>query len=122
RIILLHGPVGSAKSTIVRLLKRGLEEYTRTPQGALYTFEWTLPKELHSISGGQEVFPCPMHEEPLRLVPMEWREEAFKKLDIWHNRFVPRVRGDLDPACRMIFRELMEYHGGDWSKVIQHIR
>src|SRR5215468_10333871 len=29
RVILLHGPVGSAKSTMVRLLKKGLEEYSR---------------------------------------------------------------------------------------------
>ncbi|HEX6243282.1 MAG TPA: serine protein kinase, partial [Polyangiales bacterium] len=29
RIILLHGPVGSSKSTIARLLKKGLEAYTR---------------------------------------------------------------------------------------------
>ena len=33
RVILLHGPVGSAKSTIARLLKRGLEEYSRTDAG-----------------------------------------------------------------------------------------
>ena len=30
RIILLHGPVGSAKSTIARQLKKGIEEYSRT--------------------------------------------------------------------------------------------
>src|SRR6267378_1790142 len=40
RVILLHGPVGSSKSTIARLLKKGLEQYSRTPDGALYTFEW----------------------------------------------------------------------------------
>src|SRR5919106_1475523 len=40
RVILLHGPVGSAKSTIVRLLKKGLEEYSRTPDGAMYTYTW----------------------------------------------------------------------------------
>ena len=40
RVLLLHGPVGSSKSTIVRLLKRGLERYSRTPEGALFTFEW----------------------------------------------------------------------------------
>ena len=44
RVILLHGPVGSSKSTIVRLLKKGLEEYSRTPEGALYTFAWVLEK------------------------------------------------------------------------------
>src|SRR5713226_8008711 len=45
RVILLHGPVGSSKSTIVRLLKRGLEEYSRTPDGALYTFMWALDRK-----------------------------------------------------------------------------
>ena len=40
RVLLLHGPVGSAKSTIVRLLKRGLEDYSRTPEGALYSYSW----------------------------------------------------------------------------------
>ena len=44
RIILLHGPVGSSKSTIARLLKKGLEHYSRTPEGALYTYEWRLPE------------------------------------------------------------------------------
>ena len=42
RILLLHGPVGSSKSTIVRLLKKGLEAYSRTPEGALYTYGWKL--------------------------------------------------------------------------------
>ena len=42
RILLLHGPVGSSKSTIARLLKKGMEAYTRTPEGALYSFSWLL--------------------------------------------------------------------------------
>src|SRR6187431_1374041 len=40
RVLLLHGPVGSSKSTITRLLKKGLENYSRTDAGALYTFGW----------------------------------------------------------------------------------
>src|SRR5678816_618130 len=44
RVILLHGPVGSAKSTIVRLIKKGLEAYSRSSDGCLYTFDWHLPK------------------------------------------------------------------------------
>ena len=40
RILLLHGPVGSAKSTVVRLLKKGLETYSKTPEGALYSYSW----------------------------------------------------------------------------------
>lgn len=42
RVLLLHGPVGSSKSTIVRRLKRGLEHYARAEDGALYTFDWYL--------------------------------------------------------------------------------
>ena len=122
RIILLHGPVGSSKSTIVRLLKQGLEEYSKTPDGALYTFDWHLPKELEHISGGQDVFPSPMHEEPLKLFPVEWRQAACERLGLWDNKFVPRIRADLDPASRMIFRELMLHYDGDWAKVIQHVR
>jgi serine protein kinase len=40
RIILLHGPVGSSKSTMARLLKKGIEHYSRTNPGCLYTFKW----------------------------------------------------------------------------------
>jgi serine protein kinase len=40
RVLLLHGPVGSSKSTIARLLKRGVERYSRTPEGAVYSFGW----------------------------------------------------------------------------------
>jgi len=122
RVILLHGPVGSSKSTIARLLKRGLEEYSRTPEGALYSFEWVLPPELQHIAGNREVFPCPMHEEPLRLIPAEWRERAFRELGLGNEQFPVIVEGDADPACRQIFRDLMKHYRGDWAKVMQHVR
>jgi len=122
RIILLHGPVSSAKSTIVRGLKKGIEAYSRTDDGRLYTFEWVLPEPLQHISGGQEVFASPMHEEPLRLIPEDWRKQAYEELGIHDNPYVHRVRGDLDPASRYIFKELMRHYSGDWTKVMQHIR
>ena len=40
RVLLLHGPVGSSKSTIARLLKKGLEATRAPTEGALYTFGW----------------------------------------------------------------------------------
>src|SRR6185437_2848756 len=55
RVILLHGPVGSAKSTICRLLKQGLERYSKTPAGALYTFEWVDESGKHSDVFGKDV-------------------------------------------------------------------
>ena len=70
-------PGRQSKSTIARLIKRGIEEYSRTPEGALYTYEWVLPEKLAHITGGQTTFTCPMHEEPLRLIPAEWRDKAL---------------------------------------------
>ena len=62
RVLLLHGPVGSSKSTIARMLKKGLEEYSHADEGALYTLGW------HNEDTG-EIDWCPMNEEPLHLVP-----------------------------------------------------
>ena len=122
RIILLHGPVGSAKSTLARQLKRGLERYSRTDAGRLYTFEWVLPEPLRHLAGGDATFKSPMHEEPLKLIPEAWRAQAFEELGLADNPFVHRIRGDLDPASRYIYRQLMEHYRGDWTRVMQHVR
>lgn len=46
RVLLLHGPVGSSKSTILRCIKKGLEKYSLTDEGAWYTFKWVnLPTD-----------------------------------------------------------------------------
>src|SRR5690349_5696930 len=122
RIILLHGPVGSAKSTIARQLKKGLEEYSRTSEGALYTYYWNLPGPLSELAGGQEIFHSPMHDEPLRLIPREWREDTINKLKLGNDDFKVKIEGDVNPACRMIFSELMRHHKGNFEKVMEHVR
>src|SRR6267143_1018353 len=122
RVILLHGPVGSSKSTIVRLLKKGTEEYSRTPEGALYTFAWVLEKKRDDGSTHREVFNSPMNEDPLLLIPEEWREKVFADLASPDAGFQVPVRGDLCPASRLIFRELMTEYKGDFAKVMSHVR
>src|SRR5437868_8089629 len=77
RVILLHGPVGSSKSTIVRLLKKGLEQYSRTDAGAVYTFGWRE----EGLDGSDNFIDCPMHEEPLHLVPAEFRPAVLEALN-----------------------------------------
>ncbi len=74
RILMLVGPVGGGKSTLSTLLKKGLEKYSRTEEGAIY-----------AIKGS------PMHEEPLHLIPEELRP-AFKE------QFGIHIEGDLDPV------------------------
>ncbi|HEY4102885.1 MAG TPA: serine protein kinase, partial [Polyangiaceae bacterium] len=123
RVILLHGPVGSSKSTIARLLKKGLERYSATHEGALFTFRWVNLEETGLASGEADIFDSPMHEEPLRLIPQEWREQSIRKLGLSNEKFRVKVEGDLDPASRFIFQGLIKRYDGDWGKVVgNHIR
>ena len=119
RVILLHGPVGSSKSTIARLLKRGLEAYSRRPEGALYTFGW-----VRDLDRPDEAVPCPMHEEPLHLVPMDLRPLVEQQLneDQTEGRHIVKIEGQLCPSCRQEYREHSERYGGDWMKITKHIR
>ncbi len=120
RVILLHGPVGSSKSTIVRQIKNGLERYTRTDEGAIYTYDWILDEP----GRDGEFVPCPMHQDPLQLIPLEWRAEAIKTLGLGEKsgRYRIPVKGELNPACRYRFQELMARYNGDWAKVMKHVR
>src|SRR2546421_5900176 len=76
RVLLLLGPVGGGKSTIVYLIKRGLEAYSRTEEGAIYAIR-----------------DCPMHEEPLHLIPNDLRPDVEKEFGLY-------IEGDLCPHCR----------------------
>jgi serine protein kinase len=119
RVILLHGPVGTAKSTMVRLLKKGLEAYSRTEAGRLYTFYWQPDDD--------ERMDCPMHEEPLHLIPLEYRAAV---LDDLNNGYDGRqgafdrigIEGELCPACRFMYNERLEKAGGNWIEVVRQIR
>jgi serine protein kinase len=143
RVILLHGPVGSAKSTICRLLKKGLEHYSRTAEGALYSFVWTgeglstlgIPAEMaeaERTAGLERVFgaepaagtmPCPMHEEPLHLIPEELRARFLEELNAAHpGPWRIDLAGDLCPSCRHIYHQLMLRYDGDWGRLIEHVR
>ena len=89
RILLLIGPPASGKSTIVALLKRAIELYTRTDAGATY-----------AIKG------CPMQEEPLHLIPHDVRPRLMESLGIY-------VEGDLCPRCRYVLRSEHQGRIGD---------
>ena len=123
RILLLHGPVGSSKSTMARLLKKGLETYSKLEEGKCYTYTWRLPR--HSADGDdtEHYMDCPMHEEPLLLIPREARADVLEAI----NEKLPdgrkiRLYGEPCPFCRKINSELMDLYGGDWKKTMDHIK
>jgi serine protein kinase len=117
RVLLLHGPVGSSKSTIARLLKRGLERYSQTDAGALYSYGWKEP------SG--TITWCPMREEPLHLVPADDRPHVVEFLNEGHSgdHETPKVEisGDLCPLCRFMYNERLKVADGNWTKVMADI-
>ena len=102
KLILLHGPNGSAKSTIVDALKRGMEHYSRLPAGALYKLNWIFPSEklvkgsigfsdriaahgelatyAHLEIENIEVrLSCEMKDHPLFLLPREQRRKLIEQ-------------------------------------------
>lgn len=122
RVLLLHGPVGSAKSSIARLVKKGLEHYAKQDEGRLYTFEW-YDDEPSEILGGAKLFPSPMHEDPLKLVPVEVRKEFIDTINKGLDGTKISIKGEVCPADRYIYNQYMQKYDGDWTKVIEnHIR
>jgi len=95
RILLLMGPVSGGKSTLVNLLKRGLEKYSYTDRGAVF-----------AIKG------CPMHEDPLHLIPNHMREEFMEHYGI-------RIEGSLSPLNTM--RVEKEYSGRIEDVLVERI-
>ncbi len=118
RVLLLHGPVGSSKSTIARLIKHGLERYSGTDDGALFTMGWVDPGD------SSEVQWCPMHEEPLHLVPERFRREVEARLNEGHSEGQHRVAvvGEMCPFCRYVYSDRLKRYGGDWTQVIRDVR
>jgi serine protein kinase len=128
RVILLHGPVGSSKSTIARMLKKGLEHYTKTDAGRLFTFSWVklggdIPVFRAMKELGLDEMPDPMNEEPLKLLPEDLRPKFLEEISRGRkSEHKIQIRGDLNPASRYIFTELMKYYNGDFNKVLEHVK
>ena len=118
RVLLLHGPVGSSKSTIARLIKHGLERYSATDDGALYTMGWVDPEDAETIHW------CPMHEEPLHLVPHRFRADVTAQLNAGRHEddYRAKITGELCPFCRYIYHERIAKYGGDWTRLVQDVR
>ncbi len=150
KVLVLHGPNGSAKTTLCRNLFAALEKYSRAQEGALYTFSWVFPltklnksmglaTAVANQSGSFALWPSEdlgailrseLHENPLFLIPKEdrirlldnWKKE--KKLNDSEYEFL-RSRfenAQLSHKNTLIFETLLNEYHGDLLQVYRHIR
>lgn len=148
KLLLLHGPNGSAKTSIVQALMRAAEVYSMGEEGPLYQFSWIFPKK-DSVGGGlgfsksnpqlpksfAHVSPdevdariSDQRDHPLLLLSLKERAELFaliKDSKPEHkNLFIPEVLriGELSFKNRQIFDALLSSYNGDLTHVLRHIR
>jgi predicted Ser/Thr protein kinase len=150
KLVLLHGPNGSAKSTFIRCLGRALEHYSTLDEGALYRFSWIFPATKHTRGGigfggdhkpagagpidTTETFaylpddvidarlPDELRDHPLLLVPLEEREKLIAKLGPTIQISDYLRGGSLSPKNRAIFDALLASYQGDYVQVLRHVR
>ncbi len=151
KLVLLHGPNGSAKSTLVRCIGRALEDYSTLDAGALYRFSWIFPTQRSMRSGigfggekgpdaGETFAHLPddmidarlgdeLRDHPILLIPAEERgkliDRALAALANRNKQFVVAdyVRhGKLSHKNRAIFEALLSSYHGDYLKVLRHIQ
>jgi len=147
KLILLHGPNGSAKTTLLEALQRALEAYSRTDEGALYRFSWIFASKHARGSIGFTSGPFgddgegsfarlrneavdakvvdELRDPPIFLVPLPQRERLLATLTGDDPNFFPGeviLHGDLSHRNRRIFDALLANYAGDLRKVYQHVQ
>jgi len=152
RFVLLHGPNGSAKTSFVQCLSRALVHYSRTDDGAVYSFSWVFPRNartgkrvgFHQTAAAPEsdeesyaftpqddvaaLMPGELRDTPLFLIPKDQRVALLS--DVENSGKLPEafrfsnhvLHGDLGPTSRRIFDTLLTAYGGDMKRVLAHVR
>jgi serine protein kinase len=148
RLLLLHGPNGSAKSTFAACIMRALEHYSKQPEGPLYRFSWVFPRGTdgktigfgsrdegprpgetyaHLPEGRVDVkLRSPLREHPLLLIPLHERtalvEQAYQAHSIKEAPPFGILRGQLGQKNRQIFEALLTAYRGDLARVLAHVQ
>ncbi len=150
KFILLVGPNGSSKSSIVKKVMKGAELYSETDEGSLYTFSWVFPienyikgslglasivpkenlttfadlddKDISAIIGSE------LKDHPLLLIPKSYRQKIIHEI-LSDNQtllnFIKKsylYKGDLSKKNKMIYNALLKNFKGNHQEVLKHIR
>ena len=150
KFLLLVGPNGSSKSSIVRKIMKGAEEYSQTEEGALYTFSWVFPienlvKGTLGLSGNRSqsdfrsfayledkditaILNSELKDHPILLIPLEYRRKMIEEKLEGNPRLLNSIKksylynGDLSKRNRMIYDSLLKNYKGNYEDVMKHIR
>ncbi len=145
RLILLHGPNGSAKSTIVACIMRALENYSTLEAGALYRFSWVFPTTRtvrgnlgFGQAGGGDT-PSYAHlgddqidakllvevrDHPLFLIPVEDRQRMLEQVVPTGSEPLCEwiLRGQLSHKSQQVFEALLASYKGSYVEVLKHVQ
>src|SRR5437868_8645105 len=149
KMVLLHGPNGSAKSSIVAAIQRALEDYSRKEEGQLYRFNWIFPSEKlvkgsigfgETSNGGTRGvesyahlefehvdarIQCELRDHPIFLLPRGERQRLLRdttKPDDTFQLAQGILEGELCAKCRQIYAALLQSYNGDVLKVLRHVQ
>jgi serine protein kinase len=150
KFILLIGPNGSSKSSLIKKIMLAAEDYSCTDEGSLFSFSWVFPidqfvkgslglssgtadKNLNSYAFLEDkdisaIIASELKDHPLLLIPIQARqnliEQAFKhekqRLETIRKSYL--YNGDLSQRNRMIFDALLKNYKGSFQEVFKHIR
>jgi serine protein kinase len=150
RVLLLHGPNGSAKSTVAACIARALEHYSLLDDGALYRFHWVFPTQATlrgSIGFGGKRAPggsddgsyahlpdeqidsrlfVEVRDHPLFLIPLAERKALLERLFAERNASAPpaawMLRGTLSHKSQQVYEALLTSYGGSLDEVLRHVQ
>ncbi len=149
RLMLLHGPNGSAKSTIAQCMMAALEHYSTLEEGALYRFNWVFPSQKTirgSLGFASDKASGPMaqsfahltdeeidakllvevRDHPLFLIPVPDRSRllaaAYARVKATEppNEWI--LRGQLSHKSQQVFEALLSSYDGSYAEVLKHVQ
>ena len=150
RVLLMHGPNGSAKSTAASCIMRALEDYSATDAGALYRFHWVFPSQrelkgaigfggkrasVAAADGSYAHLPeeqidarlfVEVRDHPLFLLGQEARGVLLERLYREAGAKEPPptwvVRGDLSHKSKQVYEALLSSYEGALEEVLRHVQ
>ncbi len=150
RLMLLHGPNGSSKSTVAACIMKALEHYSTLDEGALYRFHWVFPneKKVRGTIGFRDQEGAHVTDEasyahlpdeqldarllievrdhPLFLIPVPERRALLDEL--WEAANLEGgppdwlVHGQLAHKNNQVVEALLSKYKGSLSEVLRHVQ